>query len=266
MNYKLLFASYRTRYLFVKETLEYWSGKRSFEKILNAGTGEGDYDALLTSYGRGVIAFDISESDIAFARKLNGPVKNIDYLVCDILQPSFPDNSFDLIISVDMLEHVKRPEKAMEEMGRILKPGGIAVITFPQSDFPFTLDPVNKILGYFTAKKIPQGAYAFGHKYLIPVEVFRSWAVKNHLKIVYEKNLSGYIVTFLEMYWTGILQRIFKANAYNTRRIKQSGFRPSIGEPALTWITDLIIRADRALCGKSSKSLGKGFVLIKETT
>ncbi|MDE2079448.1 MAG: class I SAM-dependent methyltransferase [Patescibacteria group bacterium] len=43
-----------------------------------------------------------------------------------------PDGSKDAIISTQVLEHVKYPEKCVQEMHRVLKKGGYAVITVPQ--------------------------------------------------------------------------------------------------------------------------------------
>lgn len=43
-----------------------------------------------------------------------------------------PDDSKDSIISTQMLEHVKYPEKCVQEMYRVLKTGGYALITAPQ--------------------------------------------------------------------------------------------------------------------------------------
>lgn len=43
-----------------------------------------------------------------------------------------PDDSKDSLLSTQMLEHVKYPEKCVQEMYRVLKPGGYAIITAPQ--------------------------------------------------------------------------------------------------------------------------------------
>lgn len=55
-----------------------------------------------------------------------------DSVLCqDIQSTSFDDNSFDLVITEDVLEHVPFPERAFREIGRILKPGGYHVATIP---------------------------------------------------------------------------------------------------------------------------------------
>jgi SAM-dependent methyltransferase len=49
----------------------------------------------------------------------------------DIESLTFPDNSFDIFITQDVLEHVLRPDRAMREIARVLKPGGSHVYTVP---------------------------------------------------------------------------------------------------------------------------------------
>ncbi|MDJ0391323.1 methyltransferase domain-containing protein [Roseomonas sp. E05] len=55
-----------------------------------------------------------------------------DGVLCqDAQNMTFPDNSFDLLITEDMLEHVPFPEKAFDEIHRVLKPGGHHIGTIP---------------------------------------------------------------------------------------------------------------------------------------
>ncbi len=266
MNYKLLFPTYRNRYRFIREHLEQFSKEhRHFQQGLNLGTGEGDYDQMIATYCTALTACDINPADVAFARQLNSQLSQLKYQVENALDLSFPDACFDLLTSVDVIEHVGQPERMMEEVARVLAPGGIALITFPSLEFPFTYDPINRILSYFGKRKIPQGAYAFGHEYLIFGQDFRYWAEKNGLQIVEEVNLSGYLVALAEMYWTGIVQRLFKANATNLADYQQKPtvLRPSVKEPKLVWLTDLIINTDKWLFSRMRASVGKGFVLQK---
>ncbi len=265
MNYKLLFPTYRNRYLFIRDCLKEFE-KKNFEKALNLGTGEGDYDPMIARGCKQVIACDINENDIAFAKQLNENLKTVTYQVENALDLSFPKNEFDLIVSVDVMEHVGEPKRMTEEISRTLNPGGLAFITFPQIHFPWTYDPINRILSFFSSKKIPQGAYAFGHEYLLNGEDFKSWASEYGLEVLKEKNLSGYLVALLEMYWTGIIQSIFKENSGNLsgQEEKKMKLRPSLNEPFLVKLTDLIIRIDDGLFGKMKHSVGKGFVVRKK--
>ena len=55
-----------------------------------------------------------------------------DGILCQDLQATtFPDNSFDLVITEDVLEHVPEPKQAFAEIRRILKPGGFHISTIP---------------------------------------------------------------------------------------------------------------------------------------
>jgi SAM-dependent methyltransferase len=52
----------------------------------------------------------------------------------DVTRTTFPDKSFDLIISSDVLEHVPNVEGAFAEFHRVLKPGGICIFTVPPNE------------------------------------------------------------------------------------------------------------------------------------
>lgn len=261
MNYKLLFPTYRNRHQFIQRSLKKYG---HFEKGLSLGTGEGDYDAMIATYCDHLVACDINEEDVAFAKALNTAVKNLEYQVENALELSFADNSFDLIVSVEVIEHVGQPAKMVQEIGRVLKSGGIAFITFPSQDFPFTYDPINRLNK--GRRKVAQGAYAFGHEYLIVPNDFRQWLQQNGLTILSEENLSGYLVGLLEMYWTGWIQKAFKANAQNVSTQKTNKalqLRPTNKAPILTFLTDAIIGTDHLLFKNARHSVGKGFVIQK---
>ncbi|MFH1201759.1 MAG: class I SAM-dependent methyltransferase [Candidatus Omnitrophota bacterium] len=52
---------------------------------------------------------------------------NIDNAEC----LNFPNNNFDILLSIEVLEHLRNPERAINEFYRILKPEGLAIITTP---------------------------------------------------------------------------------------------------------------------------------------
>lgn len=49
----------------------------------------------------------------------------------DLENQTFPDNSFDLVITQDVMEHIYHPDKAFAEIARTLKPGGAHIFTVP---------------------------------------------------------------------------------------------------------------------------------------
>jgi predicted SAM-dependent methyltransferase len=69
--------------------------------------------------------------------------KNIDYTTTDLLSPladvkadichlPFQDNFYDIILCNHVLEHIPDDTKAMQELYRVLKPGGMAILQIPQ--------------------------------------------------------------------------------------------------------------------------------------
>jgi SAM-dependent methyltransferase len=52
-------------------------------------------------------------------------------LVCDITAIPEPDAAFDAILCSEVFEHVPDPAKALDELGRLLKPGGRLILTAP---------------------------------------------------------------------------------------------------------------------------------------
>lgn len=52
----------------------------------------------------------------------------------DICEIPFPDNKFDIIVCIHVLEHIPDDKKALSELYRVLKPGGTALLQTPFSD------------------------------------------------------------------------------------------------------------------------------------
>ncbi len=52
-------------------------------------------------------------------------------VICSALDLTFPDNSFDTVVSTEVLEHVPDPQLAFREMCRVVKPGGYVIVSTP---------------------------------------------------------------------------------------------------------------------------------------
>lgn len=258
----------------MRERLKKYAGAHpgaSVYRGLNLGTGEGDYDRMIAGYCTELIGCDVNEEDLAHARALNKDVPNLRYEANDALALTYGDASFDLVVSCEVIEHVGRPEQMIREIYRVLKPRGVAIMTFPSREFPVTYDPVNRIWQLTRGDgsreyAISQGAYAFGHEYLIGSADFKKWATGAGFEIVEFQGLSRHLVGLLEVYWTGVAQSIFKKNARNVTTDTGTGLtvRPaSTKEPALVVVTDFILWLDNVLFGWTNRSVGKGVVLKK---
>lgn len=98
-------------------------------KALDVGCGPGLLSMLLHDAGMDVIGIDYSEEMVRMARKnASGLDMGISFERMDAQQLDFPDNTFDLVVSRDVLWNLPEPERAYEEIVRVLKPKGKAFV------------------------------------------------------------------------------------------------------------------------------------------
>lgn len=108
------------------------AGDRLKGRILENGCGVGMYVERLTPYAGQVIGLEYDEARAREAR-LRGAC-----ITCAAGESlPFPDQSFDLILSHEVLEHVRDDRIAVSEMARTLRPGGRMVIFVPNRGYPF---------------------------------------------------------------------------------------------------------------------------------
>ena len=80
-----------------------------------------------------VIGIDVGSSQISIAREnaLEQGISNAEFLEGNIYDLPFKDESFDAAFSHAVLEHLQEPIKALQELLRVLKPGGILGVRTP---------------------------------------------------------------------------------------------------------------------------------------
>ena len=70
---------------------------------------------------------------------------NIDaFIIGDMCKSELPDNSFDVVVSVEVLEHVEEDELFLDQVRRVLKPGGCFLMTTPNGDYVANKNPDHK--------------------------------------------------------------------------------------------------------------------------
>ncbi len=97
--------------------------------LLDVGCGIGGSSRILArDYGFSTTGITISPQQVRRARELTPEGLTAKFQVDDALALSFPDNSFDVVWSIEAGPHM--PDKALyaQEMMRVLKPGGILVV------------------------------------------------------------------------------------------------------------------------------------------
>lgn len=99
------------------------AGKRT----LDAGCGYGAFSEAAVTRGAAVVSLDIGERLVARTMARAGSRG----VVADACRLAFRDESFDVVISSEMLEHTEAPERAVTELARVLRADGLLVLTTP---------------------------------------------------------------------------------------------------------------------------------------
>jgi ubiquinone/menaquinone biosynthesis C-methylase UbiE len=102
--------------------------------VLDIGCGTGHLAGELMQRGYAAWGVDLSEAMVEYAREHYDPDR---FRVGDIEQIPFPDNTFDAVMCLGVMEYLEKDEPALREMWRVLKSGGHAVITTPSLVCPF---------------------------------------------------------------------------------------------------------------------------------
>ncbi len=108
------------------------AGERLKGRVLENGCGVGMYVEHLTPLSGQVIGLEYDETR---ARQAHARAAFITCAAGEGLP--FPDETFDIILSHEVLEHVQNDRQAVEEMARTLRPGGRMVIFVPNRGYPF---------------------------------------------------------------------------------------------------------------------------------
>ncbi len=107
-------------------------------KVLEVGCGEGYGLSLLADKADEYIAIDKFAPDLSrFAARLN----NVHFIQMDVPPLGFPDDTFDAIVSFQVIEHIEEDEALVKEMARVLKPGGKLILTTPNKNMSLTRNP-----------------------------------------------------------------------------------------------------------------------------
>jgi len=116
---------------FVHEMVR-WGGLDTLPRcttVLDVGCGIGGSSRILArDYGFSVTGVTLSPQQVRRATELTPEGVDAKFMVNDALNMSFPDNSFDVVWSIEAGPHMPDKARYGAEMLRVLKPGGILVV------------------------------------------------------------------------------------------------------------------------------------------
>jgi SAM-dependent methyltransferase len=112
----------------VQLSLEYMTNKEM--KVLEAGCGSGRAVKYFSDLGyKNVHGIELNKETVQTVNKI---YPQLDVIQGNILSMPYDDNSFDLVVSYGVVEHFpKGLEAPLHSLWKVLKPGGIAIITIP---------------------------------------------------------------------------------------------------------------------------------------
>ena len=126
--------------------------------VLDAGCGRGWLSRLAAERGFKVDSIDIADKvmeENEFVSRRYGIKMSLKKASVDDLP--FEDGEFDAVFLIDVLEHLPSPEKALQEIERVLKSGGKLLVSIPGYSYDLIFDRlVGRILPNFYDKRIDQ--------------------------------------------------------------------------------------------------------------
>jgi hypothetical protein len=96
--------------------------------VLDLATGAGYGAALLAATARHVWALDLDAAALARARAAHA---DVSFLRADVSRLPFAAARMDLVVALEVLEHVDDPEQLIREAARVVRPGGVVLVSTP---------------------------------------------------------------------------------------------------------------------------------------
>ncbi len=158
-------------------------------KLLDIGAATGFFMSIAKKRGFSVVGVELSD----FAAK-KGRENGLDIVTGDLLNTNFEGESFDVITMFDVLEHVPDPKKLIQEVSRIVRPGGLIIINTPDAESLWA-----KVLGkrwqlimppehinYFSPQNLSMYLEDVGYEVKIDTKIGKKFTLQYILKMLYK--------------------------------------------------------------------------------
>jgi 2-polyprenyl-3-methyl-5-hydroxy-6-metoxy-1,4-benzoquinol methylase len=123
----------------------YWwaAGLAGKRRVLDAGCGIGYGAAILARAGAAAVTgTDIAEQVVEVAR--GTAPEGVSFAIGDVRDLPFDDDSFDLVVCFEVIEHVEEQDRCLDELRRVLDRGGVLVVSSPNPEAYVAGNPHHK--------------------------------------------------------------------------------------------------------------------------
>lgn len=123
----------------VRQATQFVAKHAPYQRSLDFGCGGGVLLPILANYSQEVVAHDTDFSGLRAMEKLMPLSSNVTTTESTTdLRHNFP-KSFDLIVALDVLEHVDNPKKTVHCLSQLLQPGGRLLVSGPTENFAYRI-------------------------------------------------------------------------------------------------------------------------------
>lgn len=140
---------YAKKQILSKDRLIAWSHRARFEtglrlarehaagrRVLDYGCGDGSFLAMLTGEGgdatpREAVGAELSDALVEDCRRRLGDTRGLDFILADELDGPLHNGLYDLVVCMEVFEHVVEPEPVVRRLARVVAPGGRLIVSVP---------------------------------------------------------------------------------------------------------------------------------------
>jgi len=189
--------------------------------ILDVGTSAGNFMEIAIRHGWRAKGIEPFPDDVELCVS-----KNLDVVLGVAEQLPFPDNSFDVVHTSHVFEHLDDPLKAAKEAWRVLKPGGLLFVEVPNQldNFGFHRD-----IWFRTVQQRKRGVSSIHHLWFFGRNTLQQLFLRAQFLNVQVRNkhhapFSGWRLPF------SLLSRVLSEFLFGSYIIRGIGFKPTKGE------------------------------------